>query len=687
MSELQNKAGGRGNVFAQAGTLGFWGSAAATAGFSNALLYSAVITSRLGAVFPGWTDKLLYILFLAVVSTGAASLAGIVLGALWRAVTCIRKEGSGKDTACNGKRFAAAVFATNLSTLTTQAAFWLVKYYHRELTTRFWLCLAAAVLLIALAMTLIFYLTRKLRPVRAGRLGLLIAVSLVTAVLVQVFYVGLRWDDLPGSPDTPAYYARHLESGRNLYRDRPKNVILVILDALRADHLSLYGYPVKTSPFLDSLGLSGVVFDNAYCQWNYTRVSMPSMFTSIYPRISGVVEPKDFETKKPVAYSFSHNIQYPYLTEILSREGWHTAMLLQNPWVPKAYRTGSVCDYYEEIPNDSTGDTNPALMLQAFERWQEKTDTSRPFFLFMHFLDPHDPYTPSDENIRRVYPEYDGARREFPVWDYLTDRFIKFLSGDEKARRQCIARYDGEILNSDIHLEVLFRRLWELGVLDSTLVIITSDHGELLGEKNDVYNHGSLPYQGSLRVPLIMCWPGLPQRLRIARRVELVDLMPTILDGLEVRYDGVVNGKSLLPMVFGEPEESFPDRVITSGVFNTCLISGDYKLTFNEMAFERQHYYQLTRLLNFRSHLDLLRDIWGKTGRLDVLERWSLYDLAADPAEERNLFEELPEVAAPMAAELGRYHVQLYRVDRSMIKEEKMSAEEIERLKALGYIR
>lgn len=308
------------------------------------------------------------------------------------------------------------------------------------------------------------------------------------------------------------------------------NVIIVLEDALRADHLSLYGYQRPTSPVKERFAEDGVVFEYAFSQASETRTSCPSLFTSLYPTATGV-------------WNLSEMLDERYLTlaEIMRSQGFVTAAFLQNgnagPYAGLHQGFDSVLDEFtlagraENIYGEPVGS------------WLDD-HADRNFFLFLHLIDPHDPYDPP--------PPYDRFDASEPV-------------GPESAADRRRRLYDGEIRYNDDRFALLLQKLDQLDLRRETLLVFLSDHGEHLGE-HKLWKHKPPGYIQVLRVPLLMAYPeGMPRGRRVREPVQLLDVMPTVLElaGID-SSELLLQGDSLLSLTQGEDMSYWRDRVAWS---------------------------------------------------------------------------------------------------------------------------
>ncbi|MCK4736579.1 MAG: sulfatase-like hydrolase/transferase [Methanophagales archaeon] len=342
---------------------------------------------------------------------------------------------------------------------------------------------------------------------------------------------------------------------------KPKKIILILIDTLRADHLGCYGYKRNTSPNIDTFAKEGLIFKWPFAPISYTVPSITSLFTGKYPSnhctmFSNGAPVKSIETD-------------PFLTDILGSEGYETAAFVSSLVIGKVRKvaiTSGFKTYNDEMTAHElnrltelirSGDrTNEAVF-----KWLEKNYNTN-FFSFIHYFDPHGPYVnpkPYDELfvnddyygepefINKIVPE-DKAIGGIPEYQVLSpkrdedENLIDF----EKDINYYIAQYDGGIRYCDEQIGNLFNKLRELGIYDDCLIILTSDHGEALGENNVYFYHGLTVTMDQIHVPLILKphtnWH--PNTNLISAPVSLVDLMPTILDLIgydfsELDIDGV----------------------------------------------------------------------------------------------------------------------------------------------------
>lgn len=316
------------------------------------------------------------------------------------------------------------------------------------------------------------------------------------------------------------------------------NVLLITLDTTRADHLSCYGYSRLTTPNIDRLASEGVLFRNAYSPIPLTGPAHISLMTSLFPQEHGA------------AINGMHMSTHPHpvtLARIFHRMGYKTAAFV-SAWPLKKGITGlgrgfevynqQLSYHYKVVNAARRGDEVGA----ASRGWLERNG-KRPFLLWVHYFDPHQPY------------ELHGEYAELPLLpNALAARIDAMSSGSSEVSHR-ITAYDSEIAFDDNDLGKTLKLLDQMGLRDRTLIVLAADHGESFGE-NEYSGHGDHVYQQIVHVPLIISYPkSIPKGKTVTADASLVDVMPTILDyvGFPLRLTG--EGQSLKAQI----EESAAD--------------------------------------------------------------------------------------------------------------------------------
>ncbi len=326
--------------------------------------------------------------------------------------------------------------------------------------------------------------------------------------------------------------------------ERP-NVLVICIDVLRSDHVGAYGYERATTPSIDGLAASGVVFGSALSPSSWTKPSVPSYFTGRFPVQHRVYEGSREEGGKLVSDVLGE--EEHTLAELFHDAGYRTVGVVTNGMIIGKFGFDQGYDEYIEKAGDARE------IRTRFLEWMDAWEQDAPFFAYLHFLDVHLPYDPP-ESYRTAFGDSESSV-DFSTgaWKLLKRRIrngeIKISESD---RRAMIDLYDGSLNFTDAQIGEVLSGLEERGLADGTMVVVLADHGEELLDRGGI-GHGSSLYDELLRVPLVIRFPGsTPAGLRIDEPVSLVDVLPTLADycGLEMPAD--LAGRSLLPLVRGE---------------------------------------------------------------------------------------------------------------------------------------
>jgi arylsulfatase A-like enzyme len=432
------------------------------------------------------------------------------------------------------------------------------------------------------------------------------------------------------------------------------NVLLVTIDTLRADHLSCYGYSRLTSPHLDRLAEEGVRFQNAYTPIPLTGPAHISLMTSVFPQQHGATINGMSVSARPRPLS---------LAQILHRMGYRTAAFISG-WPLKKSITGldrgfhvynQKFTYHFELVNAARRAedvTAPAL------RWLKRKPKKRPFFLWVHYFDPHSPYD--------LHEEYANLPANPGVAKVHLSETHRTAEEAEKIRA-----YDSEVAHADRYLGDLLHELDALRIRDHTLVVVVADHGEDLGE-NGYFGHGDRIDQPIIHIPLIVSYPGMiPGGKVVEEDVSLLDVMPTVLDyvGLPVRIP--IEGHSMKPLIEAAPTAPSRRRA--------------FFLTYREPPLLPPKW--LSWIWTWANSKMVPADLgFVNSGVKFVLEgekrRPSAYRLDETASLETPF--DLP------AGEIKTYREQLTkwfdRTNRGLTPRGKLSEEDIEMLRSLGYV-
>jgi arylsulfatase A-like enzyme len=332
--------------------------------------------------------------------------------------------------------------------------------------------------------------------------------------------------------------------------DRP-DVVLIVLDAARADHLSPYGYARPTTPHLDALAAEGVRYTHAIANGTWTVPGHAALFTGRLPLSHGAYH-------APNAYAVSAiNPDVPTLAEQLATAGYDTAAFVGN----ETYLTPRL-GFGRGFALYRTDEVRPAARLaHHVTRWIHR-HAGDPMFLFLNVLDPHEPYrarAPYDvlfpgrmEGLGDVSGQY-HATGHVPGTDVLG---------------HCISQYDGELRYVDDQLGRIFDQLRAEGRWDDALVVVTADHGELFGEHGHL-GHGGVPWDALVHIPLLVKYPGGQPRGVEDRPVSLVDVAATVLDVAGIPREPGLQGRPLqTPAGVAVSEEITPEGRVHRAVYD-----------------------------------------------------------------------------------------------------------------------
>lgn len=401
------------------------------------------------------------------------------------------------------------------------------------------------------------------------------------------------------------------------------NIVLIALDTQRADHLGCYGYPKNTSPFLDSIAARGVVFEKCYAPNIPTHPSFTTMLTGREAIAHNIVN---------IGGGVPIEDGIPMMQEVLRERGYRTAAV---DTMGRHFARG-----FEEYVSPEWDRSDPLSLHRA----QHVTDLAlplleklqgdeNPFFLFLHYWDPHTPYLPPQPFREMFYEKnrdpYDVNNHSMdPAWN---DEMFKWYFHDWMPgvtdSEYVNALYDAETAYMDWQLCRLFAALKQIE--EETLVIITADHGEILDEQLGFYDHHGL-YEGDVHVPLILFAPGvLPAGKRVPGFVQNIDFFPTLdeLLALNVSEKLQLEGKSLLPLARGERDGNYNEIYLSEATWQVkrALLNENYKFIQS-----------------------LEPDPHGRPLQ-------ELFDLKTDPTEQKNIAPENPQLVAEMKARLDAW--------------------------------
>ncbi|MBW2146859.1 MAG: sulfatase [Deltaproteobacteria bacterium] len=402
------------------------------------------------------------------------------------------------------------------------------------------------------------------------------------------------------------------------------NILLISVDSLRADHLGCYGYGHPTSPNIDALAEAGELCERLICPGIPTMPSYATLYTGQHPITHGIVA-------HPCKNELDKNV--PFLPKLFLQAGYTTcaldSLMRSRIWFGRGYEfyidpsIKHTLLYLAVTCEDINARAIPWLRAHA----------SEPFFLFIHYWDPHWPFNPP-ERYRELF--YQGnptdpnnhsldAWWKHPLGAAARDTWLRTENGLITDADYIVALYDQEIRYLDNGIGELIAALDELGLAENTIVMLTADHGESMTEHGIFFEHHGL-YDCTIHVPLIVRWPGrLRGGGRLPHLLQLTDIAPTILEAAGLAIPDEMEGGSFWKLLTGEEQEGGHKQVISL----ECTWQAKWSLLTDTYKFI----------------LAREPDLYGNPP-------CELYDLLRDPQEKHNIAEEQPGIAGAMEKEL-----------------------------------
>ncbi len=453
--------------------------------------------------------------------------------------------------------------------------------------------------------------------------------------------------------------------------DHP-NIVVFLADTLRADHLSCYGNPTKTSPFLDGLASLGVRFANNFSGSTWTKPALGTALTGVPARVHQAVGSSAWQG---VADLSSYRVQalrsvFETLPQALKRVGYSTAYIQTNAHGRPEFGYGRGFDFVRYLPH------YPAfLQVNDAIDWIS-SEARQPFLLFIHEINPHGPYNPRVDSFLELHgmsPKNILANLDPNEADRV-ERYTKMLGMgtpvasavkdiSPEGKRYIQMHYDAEIFEVDQQVERLVLHLDRIGVMGHTVVAFTSDHGEGFGEHGFYAHTASLAYDELVHVPLIMAGGGLREKAPIAHTTTMLDFYPTLLELAGAAIPPYVSGAPMFSkrrelqvthdrLAYVDLDKESPDR----SIWDAAIVQGRYKVASHR---KRQAYW--------------------------------IFDRETDPEERENLVgqgvltpSQEQELIALLDAEVARYEELSVEFGEPEWMEADDSVEE--ELEALGYV-
>ncbi len=418
------------------------------------------------------------------------------------------------------------------------------------------------------------------------------------------------------------------------------NVIIYLIDTLRADHLGAYGYPRPISPNIDRFAAGAILFENARAQSSWTRPTVVSLLTGLAPRSHGVNRRED---------ALSDSVDT--LAELLAATGYATAGFVTNGNAGPNFGLDQGFETFRHL--QESADTHERHRLSDYlNRWlfhwlENRGEDDRPFLLYAHATDPHVPYTPPEDFRRRFAPDADPAAGRL---DQARAVIQGLVPATDRIRRDLIGLYDAEIAFNDHHFGKLIERLKELELYENSLIVLVSDHGEEFLD-HDGWEHGITLFDEQLHVPLIVKLAHQEVGRRVSTTVSQVDLVPTILDLLAIAPPASLDGGNLFNV---SERASFAYLALSDRRMRSITHRG-WKLILDDSPFPRDQPVQLFSL---------------------EMEERETAELAAERPFERELLSQL----------MRRWELELAQGAQAVGEQAEIPDELRRQLEALGYL-
>ncbi len=427
------------------------------------------------------------------------------------------------------------------------------------------------------------------------------------------------------------------------FRSKKPNIILISIDTLRADHLGCYGYPRPTSPTLDKLASEGLLFENFMATSPWTLPSHGSMLTGLYPNRIGLKA----WTSPPLA-------GFETLAGLLKKHGFSTAAVVNHFCLSPRYGLHQGFDDFLYIRENLSQRTPSVVGRKAVEWFQRKRP--EPFFLFLHYYDVHSDYSSLPRFEDQFVHPYNG------IANGTTTQLLNFRKGlvklTESDAGHLMDLYDAGIRQIDFMLNQLFQYIDSRKLLDNSVIIITSDHGEEFFEHGGVL-HSQTQYEELVHIPMIIRGPGIPQSKTIKQIASLVDIMPTILSLAGIDIPNSLSGINLCPL-WQQAQSSLPQRY---------LFAEGSKTTIEEKIVLWHDIKRAVRHPRYKLHYDRLT------------KEKQLYDLKDDPKEKFDVASRHSALVNSMFSQLENF---MSLSAKTPVRQ--LTPQEVEKLKSLGYL-
>lgn len=397
------------------------------------------------------------------------------------------------------------------------------------------------------------------------------------------------------------------------------DILIVLVDALRADHLPIYGYPLNTAPFLTKWAENGVIFESVIAQSSWTKSSVASLFTSSYPSVHGVFTSPELDD--PERFFNEKDVLSPHaltLAEVLSGKNYQTAGFSTNHHISPMTGFQQGFDLLKVVDVEYVIHKPWGYQINdAFLKWVKHLKSNRPFFAYLHYMDVHGPYTPPS-SYKETFMAFHKNRSLRMLTDEEYEK-LRYLKLDTRILNEYVALYDAQILYWDSFFEQLWHKIVEMGLDKNLMVIVIADHGEAFFEHGHC-DHGYSLHIEELHVPMVFYMPARLSKGRVKDTVALIDVAPTILGMLGIEKPRMWEGENLMGLLQGASVGSrkiFSELDIPVRGRYVSFIEGGKHWIYNLQGEQLEFVYDLE---NDPHESNNLLDKLGREKRLEVEE-------------------------------------------------------------------
>jgi len=417
------------------------------------------------------------------------------------------------------------------------------------------------------------------------------------------------------------------------------NLIILLLDAAAANHLSIYGYNRKTTPFIDELAQKGIIFENAFTNASYTLASASTIYTGLPPAAHGVVS-SDFAVPQDAKL----------LSEYFKKAGYKTAAFTGNYFFSKAFGFDQGFDLFYEPPLKDLLLHSDMIVKEA-KNWI-KNNINNKFFMYIHFREPHVPYS-----IPKNF-EFNFWEGQIPTNKLQELRSVNCTDFTQRPTEEInfiISQYDTLLRYIDSKVAELIKFIDENKLLEKTVIVVLSDHGQSFWQ-HGIHTHSLQLYDETIKIPMIFYLPHILQakNKKINNLFEMIDLMPTLLELFNLKSEKDLPGKSFVSCMF---LQNCPDKEF--------VISRNESMSATLFSI-RNHQYKLIASKNKK--------------------QFELYDLLKDPEEKNNIFDQQNIISKYFLQNLDQNLKNSLKYKYFTPQLSKLTGEMREKLKALGYV-